>query len=175
MENRRLLFPKPTTHHAVAGSRFRSTGAPKMPGNSSNQGHYTPPAVVKRKFPLVSFVVKQPTTRTALWREADFQAPFLCTQWVLQGVCGPSFLRPAAPCTNSCLAWIHRPPCNCKQGKVNSRFTPVQFRSAIKFLDAPGGEVQNPGSGWNIESQTLGSGTLCMFEPWVQTLSPLKW
>ena len=35
-----------------AGSRFRSTGAPKMPGNSSNQGHYTPPAVVKCKFPL---------------------------------------------------------------------------------------------------------------------------
>ena len=34
------------------GSRFRSTGAPKMPGNSSNQGHYTPPAVVKCKFPL---------------------------------------------------------------------------------------------------------------------------
>ena len=28
------------------GSRFRSTGAPKMPGNSSNEGHYTPPAVV---------------------------------------------------------------------------------------------------------------------------------
>ena len=24
----------------------------KMPGNSSNQGHYTPPAVVKCKFPL---------------------------------------------------------------------------------------------------------------------------
>ena len=24
-----------------AGSRFRSTGAPKMPRNSSNQGHYT--------------------------------------------------------------------------------------------------------------------------------------
>ena len=35
-----------------AGSRFRNTGAPKMPGNSSNQGHYTPPAVVKCKFPL---------------------------------------------------------------------------------------------------------------------------
>ena len=35
-----------------AGSRFRSTGAPKMPGNSSNQGHYTLPAVVKCKFPL---------------------------------------------------------------------------------------------------------------------------
>ena len=35
-----------------AGSRFRSTGAPKMPGNSSNQGHYTPSAVVKCKFPL---------------------------------------------------------------------------------------------------------------------------
>ena len=35
-----------------AGSRFRSTGAPKMPGNSSNEGHYTPPAVVKCKFPL---------------------------------------------------------------------------------------------------------------------------
>ena len=37
---------------AEAGSRFRSTGAPKMPGNSSNQGHYTPSAVVKCKFPL---------------------------------------------------------------------------------------------------------------------------
>ena len=34
------------------GSRFRSTGAPKMPGNSSNQGYSTPPAVVKCKFPL---------------------------------------------------------------------------------------------------------------------------
>ena len=34
-----------------ARSRFRSTGASKMPGNSSNQGHYTPPAVVC-KFPL---------------------------------------------------------------------------------------------------------------------------
>ena len=35
-----------------AGSRFRSTGASKMPGNSSNQGHYTPSAVVKCKLPL---------------------------------------------------------------------------------------------------------------------------
>ena len=36
----------------AAGSRFRSTGAPKMSGNSSNQGHHTPSAVVKCKFPL---------------------------------------------------------------------------------------------------------------------------
>ena len=35
-----------------AGSRFRSTSAPNMPGNSSNQSHYVPSAVVKCKFPL---------------------------------------------------------------------------------------------------------------------------
>ena len=35
-----------------AGSRFRSTGAPNMPGNSSNEGNYAPPTVVKCKFPL---------------------------------------------------------------------------------------------------------------------------